>query len=112
VAERLLEVGEALAGAGLHESASALGFAPCAELSGADVELRVRDHGPGVPEAALAEIFRPFTRVDEARDRASGGAGIGLAITERAVRLHGGSVAAANADGGGLCVTIRLPAVA
>ena len=77
-----------------------------------DVELRVRDHGPGVPEAALAEIFRPFTRVDEARDRASGGAGIGLAITERAVRLHGGSVAAANADGGGLCVTIRLPAVA
>ena len=77
-----------------------------------DVELRVRDHGPGVPETALAEIFRPFTRVDEARDRASGGAGIGLAITERAVRLHGGSVIAANADGGGLRVTIRLPAVA
>ncbi len=77
-----------------------------------DVELRVRDHGPGVPDEALAEIFRPFTRVEVARDRASGGAGIGLAITERAVRLHGGSVIAANAEGGGLCVTIRLPAVA
>lgn len=82
------------------------------ERVASDVELRVRDHGPGVPEAALAEIFRPFTRVDEARDRTSGGAGIGLAITERAVRLHGGSVVAANAQGGGLCVTIRLPAVA
>jgi two-component system sensor histidine kinase CpxA len=72
-------------------------------------ELRVRDHGPGVPTEALTEIFRPFTRVDAARDRTSGGAGIGLAITERAVRLHEGSVAATNAEGGGLCVTIRLP---
>lgn len=74
------------------------------------VELRVRDHGPGVPESALAEIFRPFTRVESARDRASGGAGLGLAIAERAVRLHGGTVSAANAVGGGLLVTIRLPA--
>ncbi len=81
-------------------------------VNGSAVELRVRDHGPGVPEAALGEIFRPFTRVDEARDRVSGGAGIGLAITERAVRLHEGSVAAANAEGGGLVVTIRLPAIA
>ena len=74
------------------------------------VELRVRDHGPGVPETALAEIFRPFTRVESARDRASGGAGLGLAIAERAVRLHGGTVSASNAAGGGLLVTIRLPA--
>jgi two-component system OmpR family sensor kinase len=74
------------------------------------VELRVRDHGPGVPESALAEIFRPFTRVESARDRASGGAGLGLAIAERAVRLHGGTVSASNAAGGGLLVTIRLPA--
>lgn len=78
-------------------------------VNGASVELRVRDHGPGVPEEALAEIFRPFTRVEAARDRASGGHGIGLAITERAVRLHHGSVAATNAKDGGLCVTIRIP---
>lgn len=71
--------------------------------------IRVRDHGPGLPEEALGEIFRPFYRHAEARDRQSGGTGIGLAITERAVGLHGGAVDAANADGGGLVVTIRLP---
>ena len=73
------------------------------------VVIVVRDHGPGVPEEALAEIFRPFYRVDEARDREAGGVGLGLAITERAVRLHGGTVEAANAGGGGLEVTISLP---
>ncbi|HYV00107.1 MAG TPA: ATP-binding protein [Pyrinomonadaceae bacterium] len=69
----------------------------------------VRDHGPGVPDEALNEIFRPFYRVDEARDREAGGVGLGLSIAERAVRLHGGKVAATNAADGGLIVTIRLP---
>jgi signal transduction histidine kinase len=72
----------------------------------------VRDRGPGIPEEALAEIFRPFYRVDEARDREAGGVGLGLAIAERAVRLHGGKVAAANAPDGGLVVTITLPETA
>jgi two-component system sensor histidine kinase CpxA len=71
--------------------------------------IRVRDHGPGLPREALTEIFRPFYRYAEARDRQSGGTGIGLAITERAVRLHSGDVWASNADEGGLLVTIRLP---
>ena len=69
----------------------------------------VRDHGSGVPEHALREIFRPFYRVDDARDREAGGVGLGLAIAERAVRLHGGTVAATNAPAGGLIVTITLP---
>jgi two-component system sensor histidine kinase CpxA len=69
----------------------------------------VRDHGPGVPDEALNEIFRPFYRVDEARDREAGGVGLGLSIAERAVRLHGGSVEATNASDGGLIVTINLP---
>ncbi|MDA8387880.1 MAG: ATP-binding protein [Nitrospiraceae bacterium] len=71
--------------------------------------ISVRDHGPGVPEGALKEIFRPFYRVTDARERLTGGAGIGLAITERAVHLHGGQVTARNADGGGLLVEIDLP---
>ncbi len=54
-------------------------------------------------------IFHPFTRLEAARDRASGGAGIGLAITARAVQLHRGSVRAANAEGGGLVVAMTLP---
>jgi two-component system, OmpR family, sensor kinase len=72
-------------------------------------QLHVRDRGPGVPEGYLKEIFQPFFRVSESRDRRSGGSGVGLAITERAVRLHGGSVTARNADGGGLIVSIALP---
>ncbi len=74
--------------------------------------ITVRDHGPGVPENALVEIFRPFYRVDDARDREAGGVGLGLAIAERAVRLHGGSVEAANVASGGLVVTIVLPSQA
>lgn len=75
--------------------------------------LQVRDHGPGVPEAALKSIFRPFYRLDLSRQRSTGGYGVGLAITERAVRLHGGSVTARNAvDGTGLIVEMRLPAAA
>jgi two-component system sensor histidine kinase CpxA len=73
--------------------------------------IRVRDHGPGVPDHALEEIFRSFYRVAEARDRQSGSTGIGLAITERTVKLHGGSVTARNVPGGGLEVEIRLPSV-
>ncbi|UJR82485.1 ATP-binding protein [Sandaracinus amylolyticus] len=79
------------------------------DVSSGRARLEVRDHGPGVPEDALDEIFRPFTRVESARERASGGAGVGLAITDRAVRLHGGAVQAKNAQGGGLVVTIDLP---
>jgi two-component system sensor histidine kinase CpxA len=71
--------------------------------------ITVRDHGAGVPENALAEIFRPFYRVDEARDRGAGGVGLGLAIADRAVLLHGGAVAATNAPEGGLLVKITLP---
>ncbi len=55
------------------------------------------------------EIFRPFYRTEDARDRQSGGGtGLGLAITERAVRLHGGTVKAANAPDGGLTVELKL----
>jgi two-component system sensor histidine kinase CpxA len=71
--------------------------------------IRVCDHGPGVPEAALDKLFWPFFRVDDARGRQTGGSGLGLAITDRAVRLHGGTVSAANQANGGLCVEIRLP---
>jgi two-component system sensor histidine kinase CpxA len=70
----------------------------------------VRDHGSGVPDEALADIFRPFYRVDDARDRQDGGgAGLGLAIAERAVTSHGGQARARNQPDGGLIVEIELP---
>jgi len=74
--------------------------------------ITVRDYGPGVPETALTKLFHPFYRADDARDRQSGGTGIGLAITERSVRLHSGTVSARNAANGGLLITIRLPITA
>lgn len=79
------------------------------DTRGAQARFSVRDHAPGVPEDALEQIFLPFARVQAARDRASGGAGLGLAITARAVRLHGGEVRAENHPEGGLVVTLTLP---
>ncbi|MCU1298778.1 MAG: Histidine kinase [Acidobacteriaceae bacterium] len=77
---------------------------------GPEAVVRVTDSGPGVPEEALTKLFLPFYRIDDARGRETGGVGLGLAITERAVLLHGGSVRAANWPQGGLMVEIRLPA--
>lgn len=74
--------------------------------------ISVCDQGPGVPESMLPHLFEPFVRVGEARDRESGGYGLGLAIAERAVRLHHGNIAAANRDECGVCVEISLPASA
>jgi two-component system sensor histidine kinase CpxA len=71
--------------------------------------IRVRDHGPGVPEEMLPHLFEPFVRVEAARDRSSGGHGLGLAIADRAVGLYGGGIAARNEGDEGLSVLIRLP---
>ena len=77
----------------------------------AEAVLRVSDSGPGVPAAALEKLFQPFYRLDDARGRLTGGVGLGLAITERAVRFHGGKVSASNRPEGGLMVEIRLPLI-
>jgi two-component system sensor histidine kinase CpxA len=79
---------------------------------GREAVLRVSDSGPGVPADALEKMFEPFYRLDDARGRLTGGVGLGLAITERAVRFHGGKVAAFNRAEGGLRVEIRLPLIA
>ena len=73
------------------------------------VRIAIRDFGPGVPESELINIFRPFYRVTEARDRQSGGVGLGLAIAERVIRTHGGTIQARNATPPGLLVEILLP---
>jgi signal transduction histidine kinase len=67
------------------------------------VVLSIRDYGPGVPESILPEIFLPFRR---ANNDNHDGAGLGLAIAQRAVSLHGGVVRARNVEGGGLVVEI------
>ena len=79
------------------------------ERIGGTARIAVRDHGPGVRDDQLLDLFRPFFRAENDRNRASGGIGLGLAIARRAVELHQGTIAAANAHPG-LIITIELPA--
>ncbi|MCL9783525.1 envelope stress sensor histidine kinase CpxA [Vibrio sp. S4M6] len=74
-----------------------------------NLHISVEDNGDGVPENEMQDIFRPFYRVSTARDRNSGGAGLGLAITESAIRQHNGTIVASRSGLGGLKVDIRLP---
>jgi two-component system sensor histidine kinase CpxA len=71
--------------------------------------IAVDDHGPGIPESELAQIFRPFYRLDQARSSSTGGFGVGLAITERATRLHRGTLRAANRPEGGTSIVFLFP---
>jgi two-component system sensor histidine kinase CpxA len=79
------------------------------QVGAAMVTLDVSDCGPGIPENELENIFRPFYRVDDARQRDTGGFGVGLAIANRAIRLHHGEVWARNRPEGGLVVSLKLP---
>lgn len=85
---------------------------------GSGYEVTIIDQGPGVDDTQLNHLFEPFYRTSEARDRNSGGHGLGLAIAKRSVLLHRGEIAASNmknkrAGSGtsGLKVTIHLPAL-
>ena len=78
------------------------------DAAGTRAVVRVRDHGAGVPDAAVASLFTPFHRLEDASQRFHG-SGRGLAITRRTFEVHGGSAGAENAPGGGLVVTMELP---
>lgn len=76
------------------------------------VYIDIEDNGPGVPEDQLTKIFNPFYRVDTARQKKTGGYGLGLAIAKQAIQLHGGKIQASNRKEGGLLVRIILPQTA
>lgn len=71
----------------------------------------IRDYGPGVPQDSLNKIFEPFFRVDDSRNRSTGGVGLGLAIAHRSIISHDGRIWAENANPG-LVVRIELPSLA
>lgn len=92
---------------------NALRYAGSATLSlteaGADLMvIEVRDDGPGVPEAFLAQISEPFTRVEGSRSRDTGGAGLGLAIARTLVERSGGALTFSNRAAGGFCARVQL----
>lgn len=76
---------------------------------GTDAVLIVTDDGPGVPEADRARVFERFVRLDEARTRDEGGAGLGLAIARDVVERHGGTLTVGQATRGGAAFEVRLP---
>ena len=76
----------------------------------AAVVVEVADDGPGIPEGDRGRVFERFTRLDDARDRDAGGAGLGLSIVRAAVEREGGTVAALATPGGGALLRVVLPA--
>ncbi|KLK93729.1 ATPase [Microvirga vignae] len=72
--------------------------------------LHVDDDGPGIPPAMREEVFKPFVRLDEARNQDEGGSGLGLAIARDIARSHGGDITLGDSPLGGLRATVRLPA--
>ena len=89
-----------------HGSAVVVTLEPAAGGAG----VSVMDGGPGIPEEHLPFIFERFYRADPSRARATGGAGLGLAIVRQIVEAHGGSVRAESVTGGGAKLTVSLPA--
>jgi two-component system phosphate regulon sensor histidine kinase PhoR len=77
--------------------------------AGGEVEVTVRDNGPGIPAEDLPHIFERFYRVEKGRSRESGGTGLGLSIVKHIVQLHGGRVWAESEPGRGTAIIVRLP---
>lgn len=80
------------------------------EAGAGNVQVHVDDAGPGIPEAELEQVFRPFYRVERSRNRETGGVGLGLAVVRTVAHAHGGEAILVNRAEGGLRATLRLPA--
>lgn len=83
------------------------------EINGGEREgtawVAIRDHGPGLPEGSLEEIFQPYVRLEHGRQCHREGSGLGLGIAREVVREHGGELRLANHAEGGLVATVELP---
>jgi signal transduction histidine kinase len=73
------------------------------------VAVTVADTGPGIPSRDLKKVFDDFYRVEGALSRTTGGTGIGLSLVQKFMQAMGGSVTAANNNGPGCTITLRLP---
>jgi two-component system sensor histidine kinase KdpD len=84
-------------------------FRLATECRDGNVRIRVVDHGPGVPDAAKGSMFEPFQRLGDAP--AGEGVGLGLAVARGLTEAMGGTLTASDTPGGGLTMTVSLPAV-
>jgi two-component system OmpR family sensor kinase len=78
-------------------------------LANGELEVTVEDDGPGIPEEERQRVFEPFYRLDRSRDRSTGGFGLGLAIAQKAVALHGGKIVVTASALGGAKVSLIFP---
>jgi two-component system osmolarity sensor histidine kinase EnvZ len=69
----------------------------------------VADDGPGIPHKMREEVFKPFLRLDDARNQDEGGTGLGLAIARDIARSHGGNITLGDSPMGGLRAAVRVP---
>ena len=79
------------------------------DVTGAGVEIRIDDKGPGIPDSHIADVFQPFQRIEQSRSLDTGGHGLGLSIARSIVLEHGGTIELLNRDEGGLRARIILP---
>lgn len=79
------------------------------EVQANHVAIAIEDDGPGLPEQELARVFQPFYRVEDSRNRDSGGVGLGLAIAQSLVQKNNGTLTLRNRPSGGLRAQILLP---
>jgi two-component system, OmpR family, phosphate regulon sensor histidine kinase PhoR len=84
-------------------------IAVTAKRQGAEIEVSVRDNGPGIPAEDLPHLFERFYRVDKGRSREKGGTGLGLSIVKHIVQLHGGRVRVESTFGQGTAFYFSLP---
>jgi two-component system osmolarity sensor histidine kinase EnvZ len=88
-------------------------FAPSIAITGHRdhryLTVTVDDDGPGIPPAMRDEVFKPFFRLDDARNQDEGGTGLGLAIARDIARSHGGDIILSDSPLGGLRATVRVP---
>ncbi|WP_162937355.1 ATP-binding protein [Indioceanicola profundi] len=97
----------------LIENAVKYGGSAELSLSSRDetVVVVIDDHGPGIPDVEMENVFRPFYRVEGSRSRDTGGTGLGLSVANDVVRAHGGEIRLENRPEGGLRVTVLIPQV-
>ena len=69
----------------------------------------ISDNGPGIPEDSMNEVFRPFFRLDQARNAETGGTGLGLSVARDVARGHGGDIYLSKGALGGLEATVSVP---
>jgi signal transduction histidine kinase len=77
--------------------------------SNTEVTVHIDDEGPGIPEWEMEKVFKPFVRLENSRNRDTGGVGLGLAIARSIIRSHGGDITLHNRPEGGLRATVSLP---